>query len=94
MAVQVQFRRGTAAEWTSVNPVLAQGEAGYEHDTGKFKVYNFNSPAFKSRDKNKKNYILTLVDDNNFKYSNFYYFSTKNCITYDIIEDLFLCSAK
>ena len=38
MAVKVQFRRGTAAEWSAANPVLAQGEAGYEHDTGKFKI--------------------------------------------------------
>lgn len=40
MAVQIQYRRGTAAQWTSVNPVLAQGEPGYEYDTGKFKVGN------------------------------------------------------
>jgi hypothetical protein len=40
MAVKVQFRRGTAAEWSAANPVLAQGEAGYEHDTGKFKIGN------------------------------------------------------
>lgn len=40
MAVQIQYRRGTAAQWTSINPVLAQGEPGYEYDTGKFKVGN------------------------------------------------------
>lgn len=40
MAVQIQYRRGTAAQWTAVNPVLAQGEPGYEYDTGKFKVGN------------------------------------------------------
>jgi len=40
MAVKVQFRRGTAAEWAAANPVLAQGEAGYEYDTGKFKIGN------------------------------------------------------
>lgn len=40
MAVQIQYRRGTAAQWSSVNPVLAQGEPGYEYDTGKFKVGN------------------------------------------------------
>ncbi len=44
MAVKVQFRRGTATEWTTANPVLSQGEAGYEHDTGKFKVGNGVSP--------------------------------------------------
>ena len=40
MAVKVQFRRGTAAEWSAANPVLAQGEAGYEYDTGRFKIGN------------------------------------------------------
>jgi hypothetical protein len=38
MAIQIQYRRGTAAEWTSANPTLAEGEPGYETDTGKFKV--------------------------------------------------------
>lgn len=38
MAIQIQFRRGTAAQWTAANPVLAIGEPGYETDTGKFKV--------------------------------------------------------
>lgn len=40
MAVQIQLRRGTASEWTSANPILAQGEFGYESDTSKFKVGN------------------------------------------------------
>jgi hypothetical protein len=40
MAVKVQFRRGTAAQWTAANPILSQGEAGYEYDTGKFKIGN------------------------------------------------------
>lgn len=38
MAVQIQLRRGTASEWTSANPILTQGEFGYESDTTKFKV--------------------------------------------------------
>lgn len=37
MATRMQQRRGTAAEWTAANPVLAAGEIGYETDTGKFK---------------------------------------------------------
>ena len=37
MAVRIQFRRGTAAEWTAANTVLAAGELGYETDTSKFK---------------------------------------------------------
>lgn len=40
MAVQtqIQVRRGTAASWTSTNPILAAGEIGLETDTGKYKI--------------------------------------------------------
>ena len=38
MAVQIQFRRGTASSWTSTNPVLAEGEMGIETDTDQFKI--------------------------------------------------------
>jgi hypothetical protein len=37
MAVIIQIRRGTAAQWTTANPILADGEMGYEKDTSKFK---------------------------------------------------------
>jgi microcystin-dependent protein len=30
MAVRIQFRRGTATEWSTSNPILALGELGYE----------------------------------------------------------------
>ena len=36
--IQLQFRRDTAANWTSVNPVLASGEMGIELVTGLFKL--------------------------------------------------------
>jgi hypothetical protein len=38
--VRIQLRRGTAAEWTATNPVLAAGEMGLETDTGDFKFGN------------------------------------------------------
>jgi hypothetical protein len=38
MAVNIQLRRGTAAEWTASNPILAEGEIGVETDTKKLKV--------------------------------------------------------
>ena len=38
MADIVQIRRDTAANWTSANPVLANGEQGYETDTKKMKI--------------------------------------------------------
>ena len=34
----IQHRRDTAANWTSVNPVLAASELGFETDTNKFKL--------------------------------------------------------
>jgi hypothetical protein len=40
MAVQIQFRRGTALEWSTNNPTLAQGEMGIETDTDLFKIGN------------------------------------------------------
>jgi hypothetical protein len=38
MAVVIQLRRDTAANWTSSNPTLAQGEMGVETDTAKYKI--------------------------------------------------------
>jgi hypothetical protein len=35
---KIKFRRDTAAAWTEANPVLAQGEPGFEHDTGLLKI--------------------------------------------------------
>jgi len=43
MATRMQQRRGTAAQWTSANPILAAGEIGFETDTGKFKIGNGSS---------------------------------------------------
>lgn len=40
MATLIQFRRGTAAQWTSANTVLHAGELGFETDTEKFKIGN------------------------------------------------------
>jgi hypothetical protein len=35
---KIKFRRDTASAWTQANPVLAQGEPGFEHDTGLLKI--------------------------------------------------------
>lgn len=40
---RIQLRRDTAANWASINPVLLAGEAGYETDTGSFKIGNGSS---------------------------------------------------
>lgn len=38
MATRMQQRRGTEAQWTTADPILAAGEIGFESDTGKFKI--------------------------------------------------------
>jgi len=38
MAVQIQLRNDTAANWASANPTLAVGEIGVETDTDQFKI--------------------------------------------------------
>jgi hypothetical protein len=40
MYYQIQIRRGTAAEWTAANSILAAGELAVESDTNKMKVGN------------------------------------------------------
>ncbi len=37
MATKIKLRRGLAERWTSVNPILSEGEMGIETDTQKFK---------------------------------------------------------
>jgi len=38
--IQLQLRRGTYIEWNTVNPILADGEIGYETDTARLKIGN------------------------------------------------------
>jgi hypothetical protein len=40
MTTRMQQRRGTAAQWTAANPILAAGEIGFVTDTNKFKMGN------------------------------------------------------
>jgi hypothetical protein len=44
MAVRIQLRRDTAANWASSNPTLRAGEIGIETDTLKFKVGTGSTP--------------------------------------------------
>lgn len=52
MPVQIQLRNDTAANWTTANPVLSQGEIGLERDTRLYKIGNgstaWNSLAYGS----------------------------------------------
>jgi hypothetical protein len=38
MAYRIQLRRDTSVNWLSNNPILLQGEFGYESDTGNGKI--------------------------------------------------------
>jgi hypothetical protein len=38
MAYRIQFRRDTTSNWTSINPILLQGEFAYSLDTGFAKI--------------------------------------------------------
>jgi hypothetical protein len=38
MSQTIQVRRGSAAQWTTANPILASGEPGFETDTGLHKI--------------------------------------------------------
>lgn len=40
---KIQWRRDTAAAWTAANPILNEGEAGFETNTGKVKIGNGTS---------------------------------------------------
>jgi hypothetical protein len=37
---RIRFRRDTSTNWAAANPVLLAGEAGYETNTGVFKIGN------------------------------------------------------
>ena len=43
MATKIQLRRDTSSSWSSVNPVLSQGEPGIESNTGMMKLGNGTS---------------------------------------------------
>lgn len=40
----IQYRRGTAEEWGSVNPTLADGEVGFDRTNGALRVGNGEDP--------------------------------------------------
>jgi hypothetical protein len=57
MSYVIQLRRDTAAAWTAANPTLAEGEAGYETDTGLLK-YGDGATAWNTLD-----YFPTVATD-------------------------------
>jgi hypothetical protein len=66
VSTRIQFRRNTAAVWTSLNPTLTSGELGYETDTGKFKIGNntdtWTGLAYSVRAQLSEGYLNDLND--------------------------------
>ena len=42
--IQLQFRRGSASDWSTANTVLAVGELGFETNTSQFKLGDGSTP--------------------------------------------------
>ncbi len=63
---KIKFRRDTAAAWTDANPTLAQGEPGFEHDTGLFKIGD-GETAWNSLDYTSGGGGASLTDDKEVK---------------------------
>lgn len=64
----IKLRRGTAAEWASANPVLAEGEPGFETDTGRYRVGDGTTeysglPFFLTDTELKATYVSGGVED-------------------------------
>lgn len=53
--IQIQLRRDTAANWTTANPILLQGEPAFEYDTQRLKfgdgTTNYNLLPYFDKDK-------------------------------------------
>lgn len=44
VSTTIKLKRGTAARWAEVNPILAAGEPGYVYDENRLKIGNGVSP--------------------------------------------------
>lgn len=74
MANKIQWRRDTAANWTSVNPILSEGMPGYEKDTGKLKIGDgvtaWNSLPYSFEGITDHGGLTGLADDDHPQYLN------------------------
>lgn len=77
----IKLRRGTAAEWTAANPILAAGEMGIETDTRKFKFGDGTTPwntlAYASAEGGGGTGDVTAAGDNYFTGNNTFTGTTK-----------------
>lgn len=56
----IQFKRATAPRWFELNPVLTNGEPGFEYDTGKFKIGDGKTPWRDLEYQNSENEIIVV----------------------------------
>ena len=64
--LRIQVRRDTASNWSSVNPVLLQGEQGLETDTGKVK-YGNGSTSWNDLEYQKADAIVETTNEFNLE---------------------------
>jgi hypothetical protein len=87
MAIHVQLRRGTAAQWASINPVLVEGELCVELDTEKFKIGNgvsaWNSLPYSSGPTGPTGAQGVQGNDGNFGGASFDYTFDTNVVNSD-----------
>ena len=66
MTIRLQFRRGFASLWQSVNPLMEEGELGLEKDTNKFKfgdgIHLWNDLAYAVSRSDLKTTRLYITD--------------------------------
>lgn len=71
MTTRMLQRRGDAVEWTAVNPILGDGEIGFERDTGELKIgdgvknwVDLNSPYLPRKIVDAKGDLIVGTADN------------------------------
>lgn len=99
MAIKLQVRRDTAVNWTTANPVLLQGELGFEIDTGKLKIgrdvsQNWNTIPYVGG--TIPSHVHNITDINNFseniqaEITTFLQGSTEITINHDVENDVLI----
>ena len=78
---QIQIRRDTAANWTSVNPTLAAGEFGFETDTGMVKIGD-GTTAWVSVQYTSSKMVDWATGQDSAAYDIFPRYSTNSAVTY------------
>lgn len=74
MAIKIQIRRDIASQWTTNNPILADGELGFETDTGRLKIGDgataWTGLIYRFEPTNDHGSLGGLGDDDHVQYHN------------------------